>query len=73
MPTAESMRAPAPAPATSPVAWRALAVLLTGMSMALLDTTDVTVTLPTIRTTLDASESTLSWVISARSLTSRNG
>ena len=50
-------------------AWRALAVLLVGISMSLLDATIVNVALPTIRTSLNASESTLSWVISGYSLT----
>jgi EmrB/QacA subfamily drug resistance transporter len=50
-------------------AWRALAVLLVGISMSLLDATIVNVALPTSRTSLHASESTLSWVISGYSLT----
>ena len=49
-------------------AWQALAVLLAGMFMALLDTTIVNVALPTIRTSLDASEATLSWIISGYAL-----
>ncbi|NYF10303.1 EmrB/QacA subfamily drug resistance transporter [Leifsonia sp. AK011] len=49
-------------------AWLALTVLLAGMFMALLDTTIVNVALPTIRTSLDASESTLSWIISGYAL-----
>ncbi|WP_026851915.1 DHA2 family efflux MFS transporter permease subunit [Glaciibacter superstes] len=49
-------------------AWNALIVLLIGMFMALLDTTIVNVALPTIRTTLDASEATLSWIISGYAL-----
>ena len=49
-------------------AWQALVVLLAGMFMALLDTTIVNVALPTIRTSLDASESTLSWIISGYAL-----
>ena len=48
--------------------WQALFVLLAGMSIALLDTTIVNVALPTIRTSLDASESTLSWIISGYAL-----
>ncbi|MGX5681371.1 MFS transporter [Schumannella luteola] len=65
------MTAPAPA---SPItvtprrAWLALVVLLAGMFMALLDTTIVNVALPTIRTSLDASEATLSWIISGYAL-----
>lgn len=57
---------------TSPVvsrrAWQSLIVLLAGMFMALLDTTIVNVALPTIRTSLDASEATLSWIISGYAL-----
>ena len=49
-------------------AWLALAVLLGGAFMSLLDTTIVNVALPTIRTSLDASESTLSWIISGYAL-----
>ena len=62
------MTASAPAPATSRRAWVALAVLLAGMFMSLLDTTIVNVALPTIRTSLDASEATLSWIISGYAL-----
>jgi EmrB/QacA subfamily drug resistance transporter len=58
-----------PGAATAPrAAWRALIVLLIGMFMALLDTTIVNVALPTIKTSLDASESTLSWIISGYAL-----
>ncbi|MFC6508053.1 MFS transporter [Promicromonospora citrea] len=56
---------PAPVPRSS---WVALAVLILGVSMALLDTTIVNVALPTIRTSLDASEGTLSWIISGYAL-----
>lgn len=49
-------------------AWLALVVLLTGSFMALLDTTIVNVALPTIRTSLDANEATLSWIISGYAL-----
>jgi len=49
-------------------AWIALAVLLAGMFMSLLDTTIVNVALPTIRTSIDASEATLSWIISGYAL-----
>jgi EmrB/QacA subfamily drug resistance transporter len=49
-------------------AWQALIVLLAGMFIALLDTTIVNVALPTIRQSLDASESTLSWIISGYAL-----
>ncbi len=49
-------------------AWLALSVLFAGMFMSLLDTTIVNVALPTIRTSLDASEATLSWIISGYAL-----
>nr|WP_296774267.1 MFS transporter [Rhodococcus sp. (in: high G+C Gram-positive bacteria)] len=49
-------------------AWQALSVLLLGMFMALLDTTIVNVALPTIETSLGASEATLSWIISGYAL-----
>ena len=48
--------------------WRAVAVVLAGAFMALLDTTIVTVALPTIRTGLHASPATLEWVVSAYAL-----
>jgi len=54
--------------ATPRRAKRALGVLLIGMFMSLLDATIVNVALPTIRTSLDASEATLSWIISGYAL-----
>jgi len=54
--------------ATPRRAWRALGVLLIGMFMSLLDATIVNVALPTIRTSLAASEATLSWIISGYAL-----
>jgi EmrB/QacA subfamily drug resistance transporter len=48
--------------------WRAVSIVLVGAFMALLDTTIVTVALPTIRTGLHASPATLEWVISAYAL-----
>src|ERR1700739_2083954 len=48
--------------------WLALAVLLVGAFMALLDTTIVNVALPAIRTSLGASNATLSWIISGYAL-----
>jgi EmrB/QacA subfamily drug resistance transporter len=48
--------------------WRAVAVVLTGAFMALLDTTIVTVALPAIRTGLHASPATLEWVVSGYAL-----
>jgi EmrB/QacA subfamily drug resistance transporter len=58
----------APAPA-SKASWLALAVLLGGMFMALVDATIVNVALPSIKTSLSATESTLSWIISGYALT----
>ncbi|ROS27902.1 MFS transporter [Cellulomonas sp. PhB150] len=60
---------PAPSAFTVPrSAWNALIVLMAGMFMALLDTTIVNVALPTIQQSLDASEATLSWIISGYAL-----
>ncbi len=61
----------APAPDATSVprrTWLALAVLILGIAMALIDTTIVNVALPTIRDSLDASEATLSWIISGYAL-----
>lgn len=49
------------------VRW-ALAVLLVGTFMSLLDTTIVNVALPTIRASIGAGEATLSWIISGYAL-----
>lgn len=49
-------------------AMQALVVLLIGMFMSLLDATIVNVALPTIRTSLNADEATLSWIISGYAL-----
>jgi EmrB/QacA subfamily drug resistance transporter len=60
---------PAPAVTVTPRrAKLALAVLLAGMFMALLDTTIVNVALPTIRDSLNASEATLTWIIAGYAL-----
>src|SRR6202008_3558107 len=48
--------------------WLALAVLLVGAFVALLDTTIVNVALPAIRTSLGASNATLSWIVSGYAL-----
>lgn len=48
--------------------WLALTVLLVGAFMALLDTTIVNVAIPTIRTSLSASNATLSWIVSGYAL-----
>jgi MFS family permease len=55
-------------PAADGHGWRAVAVVLTGAFMALLDTTTVTVALPSIRTGLHASPATLVWVVSGYAL-----
>lgn len=61
--------APAPALQVEPRRARAaLAFLLVGISMSLIDATIVNVALPSIRTSLDASEATLSWILSGYSL-----
>ncbi len=48
--------------------WLALAVLILGVVMGMIDTTIVNVALPTIRTSISASEATLSWIISGYAL-----
>src|SRR6516162_9847128 len=48
--------------------WLALTVLLVGAFMALLDTTIVNVAIPAIRTSLAASNATLSWIVSGYAL-----
>ena len=48
--------------------WRAVAIVLVGAFMALLDTTIVIVALPTIRTGLHTSPAALEWVVSAYAL-----
>jgi EmrB/QacA subfamily drug resistance transporter len=63
----------APPQTVSPLAWRALIVLLIGMFMALLDTTIVNVALQTIRENVNsdgkaAGEDVLSWIISGYAL-----
>jgi EmrB/QacA subfamily drug resistance transporter len=49
-------------------AWIAFAVILVGAAMSLIDATIVNVALPSIRTSIDASEATLSWIISGYAL-----
>ena len=58
----------APVAVTPKRAWLALAVLMAGMFMSLLDTTIVNVALPTIQESLEASEATLAWIISGYAL-----
>lgn len=69
--SSQAVTPPVPAAGATAVprtAWMALIVLMLGMCMALIDTTIVNVALPTIRTSLDASEATLSWIISGYAL-----
>jgi EmrB/QacA subfamily drug resistance transporter len=61
--TERSAKAP-----TNSAAWYALAVLLAGAFMALLDTTIVNVALPTIRSSVGTSNATLSWIVSGYAL-----
>ena len=62
--------APAPAGPSElyPRRWLALAVLLTGLFMGILDTSIVNVALPTIRNSVHASEATLAWIVSGYAL-----
>lgn len=68
------MSATAPAPALGTIqvtprrGWIAFAVILLGAAMSLIDATIVNVALPSIRTSIDASEATLSWIISGYAL-----
>ncbi|TXK17224.1 MFS transporter [Homoserinibacter sp. GY 40078] len=48
--------------------WLALAVLILGVAMGMLDTTIVNVALPTLSTSIEASEATLSWIIAGYAL-----
>jgi len=66
--TDSAVRSDASVDAVPRRAWLALIVLLAGMFIALLDTTIVNVALPTIRQSLHASESMLSWIISGYAL-----
>jgi EmrB/QacA subfamily drug resistance transporter len=58
----------APGVGAAPRARVALAVLVLGAAMMMLDTTIVNVALPTLRDSINASESTLSWVVSGYAL-----
>jgi len=57
-----------PDPAPDPARWRALAVCLVGGFMTLLDVSIVNVALPSLRSSLDATESDLQWVLAGYSL-----
>lgn len=63
------VQAPTGAPPTpTRRSWLALAVLILGVVMGMLDTTIVNAALPTIRTSIHADEATLSWIISGYAL-----
>lgn len=59
----------APAPAQRDHRWHALVVVCLGVLMIVLDSTVVNVALPSIKTDLGFSESTLAWVVNAYLLT----
>jgi EmrB/QacA subfamily drug resistance transporter len=65
-PTARPSGAPTAAPDSH--GWRAVAIVLVGAFMALLDTTIVNVALPSIRTGLHASAASLEWIVSGYAL-----
>ncbi len=56
-------------PELDPNRWKALAVVCVAFFMTVLDGTIVTVALPSIKTSLDVSDSTLQWVLIAYSIT----
>jgi EmrB/QacA subfamily drug resistance transporter len=65
-PTAQPSPGQSPAPAAH--GWEAIWIVLVGAFMALLDTTIVNVALPSIRTGLHASSSSLEWIVSGYAL-----
>jgi EmrB/QacA subfamily drug resistance transporter len=60
---------PADSPAAAPGRWLALTVLCLGVLMIVLDTTVVNVALPSIKTDLGFTDSTLAWVVNGYMLT----
>jgi EmrB/QacA subfamily drug resistance transporter len=66
--TTETSAETAKSIAAGPKGWLSLAVLLSGAFIALLDTTIVNVAIPTIRTSIGASNSMLTWIISGYAL-----
>jgi EmrB/QacA subfamily drug resistance transporter len=60
--------APAPPSQADGRGWRAVAIVLVGAFMALLDTTIVNVALPAIHTGLHASPASLEWIVSGYAL-----
>lgn len=67
-PAAEAGAEPVPDAPADGHGWRAVAVVMVGAFMALLDTTIVNVALPTIRTSLHASPASLEWIVSGYAL-----
>lgn len=65
----DPVRSAAPSDATPANRWLALTVLCLGAVMIVLDTTIVNVALPSIRTDLNFSETSLAWVVNAYLLT----
>jgi EmrB/QacA subfamily drug resistance transporter len=65
---APAQPAPVPDGSADREAWRAVAIVLVGAFMALLDTTIVNVALPSIRTGLHASPASLEWIVSGYAL-----
>jgi len=55
-------------PPTDPTRWRSLALCLTASAMTLLDLSIVNVALPSLRTSLDASDSDLQWIVAGYAL-----
>lgn len=64
----DASEVPTPSGSQARRAWQGLAVLLAAMFMALLDSRVVNVALPTMQASLDASASSLSWVIAGYAL-----
>jgi EmrB/QacA subfamily drug resistance transporter len=55
-------------PSADPTRWRSLALCLTASAMTLLDLSIVNVALPSLRTSLGASESDLQWIVAGYAL-----
>ncbi len=67
-PDAPGMPSSGQAPVADGNGWHAVAIVLVGAFMALLDTTIVNVALPSIRTGLHASSASLEWIVSGYAL-----
>src|SRR3712207_7633607 len=61
-------RTPTGAPAADRTRWRSLALCLTASAMTLLDLSIVNVALPSLRTSIQASDSDLQWIIAGYAL-----